>query len=51
MSFEDGIKITDKDALKKYNIDPSKVAAATCSLFSELMLVHGFVHADPYVYL
>ena len=49
MSYEEGIKITDKAALERFNISPAKVAAATCSLFSELMLVHGFVHADPYV--
>ena len=48
MSFEEGIKITDKEALKQHNIAPSKVAAATCSLFSELMLVHGFLHIDPH---
>lgn len=48
MTFEDGFKINDTARLKENGIDPRKVAAAACSLFSELMLVHGFVYVDSH---
>ena len=48
MSFEEGFRMTDMQKLRKSGIDPKKVAAAQCTLFAELMMVHGFVHADPH---
>lgn len=48
MSFEEGFRMTDKQKLEQHGIDPRQVAASACSLFSELMMVHGFVHADAH---
>lgn len=48
MSFEEGFRITDKVKLAEHGISTKQVAAAACSLFAELMMVHGFVYADAH---
>lgn len=48
MSFEEGFRITDTARLAEHGISTKKVAAAACSLFAELMMVHGFVYADAH---
>jgi len=48
MSFEEGFRITDKARLAEHGISTKMVAAAACSLFAELMMVHGFVYADAH---
>jgi hypothetical protein len=48
MTFEDGFKANDTKKMKEYGINPRQVAAATCSLFAQLMLVHGFVYVDSH---
>ena len=48
MSFEEGFRITDKAKLVEHGISTKEVAAAACSLFAELMMVHGFVYADAH---
>ena len=48
MTFEEGFKVTDTKKMQEHGIDPRKVAAAVCSLFAELMLVHGFVYVDSH---
>ena len=48
MEFMDGIKITDRDALKAANIDQNEVAQIMMETFCEQILVNGFFHADPH---
>lgn len=40
--------MTDIEKLEENGIDSRQVAASACALFGELMMVHGFVHADPH---
>lgn len=48
MSFEEGFRLTDTEKLKENDINSRQVAASACALFAELMMVHGFVHADAH---
>ncbi len=48
MTYEEGFKVTDTKKMQEYGIDRRNVAAAVCSLFAELMLVHGFVYVDSH---
>lgn len=48
MSYEEGFNVTNRRRMEESRIDPRRVAAATCSMFAELIFVHGFVHADPH---
>jgi len=48
MSFEEGFCITDTEKLQEHGIKSRQVAALACALFAELMMVHGFVHADTH---
>ena len=48
MEFIDGFKITDFDAIQKYNLKPEKLAEDCLQLFLAQILEHGFFHADPH---
>ncbi|WP_027383790.1 ABC1 kinase family protein [Epilithonimonas caeni] len=48
MEFIDGIKVTDRTGLLKYNIDPIKISEIGLRLFVSQILDYGFFHADPH---
>lgn len=48
MQWIEGCKVTDKDCLKDHGINPRSVALSLVDAFSEMTLVHGFVHGDPH---
>jgi aarF domain-containing kinase len=48
MSFENGFAITDKERMKRENIDVNKVAKELAYCFSRSIFEFGFVHADPH---
>jgi ubiquinone biosynthesis protein len=42
------VKVTDVDALQKMGVDPSDVAKILVYAFAEMIINHGFFHADPH---
>lgn len=48
MEFIDGIKVTDKETLLQYTIDPVYISEAGLRLFVSQILDYGFFHADPH---
>lgn len=48
MSFMDGFRFDDKDALKRSGIDFSDVIRRLVDFYAEQMLVVGYFHADPH---
>ena len=48
MSFAPGIKIDDAEALDAAGVDRQRVAQTLVEVFCEMMLGHGFFHADPH---
>eukprot|EP00698_Gefionella_okellyi_P024951 TRINITY_DN8980_c0_g1_i3.p1 TRINITY_DN8980_c0_g1~~TRINITY_DN8980_c0_g1_i3.p1 ORF type:complete len:565 (-),score=125.23 TRINITY_DN8980_c0_g1_i3:134-1828(-) len=48
MERMDGVKITDAEGIKRLGGDPRRAARLVVELFSEMMFLHGFVHADPH---
>ncbi len=48
MSFEEGFRFDDKEALKKHGIDITPVIETLVKFYTEQMLVRGFFHADPH---
>jgi predicted unusual protein kinase regulating ubiquinone biosynthesis (AarF/ABC1/UbiB family) len=48
MSYMEGIKITDLDALRAQDIDPEAVGRRLLESFFEQIFVHRFFHADPH---
>ncbi|HXH20735.1 MAG TPA: AarF/UbiB family protein [Dehalococcoidia bacterium] len=48
MEYVDGVKITDVDAIRALGVDPPDVAKVLVAAFSEMLLRHGFFHADPH---
>ncbi|HEX5369553.1 MAG TPA: AarF/UbiB family protein [Dehalococcoidia bacterium] len=48
MQFVEGVKITDRDGMRRLGIDPADVAKVLIVAFSEMLLQHGFFHADPH---
>ena len=48
MQWIEGCKVSDKDCLKDHRINPRSVALSLVDAFSEMTLVHGFVHGDPH---
>lgn len=48
MSFEEGFRFDDAEALKKYNIDIIPLIQTLVKFYTEQMLVRGFFHADPH---
>lgn len=48
MEFMDGVKATDTKALASIGVDESDVAKILVFAFAEMIVRHGFFHADPH---
>ncbi len=48
MSFEEGFRFDDKDALEKHDIDITPIIETLVKFYTEQMLVRGYFHADPH---
>ena len=48
MSYEEGFRFDDKDALLKANIDFKSLIAKLIHFYTEQMLIKGYFHADPH---
>jgi aarF domain-containing kinase len=48
MEYIDGVKITDSEALERMGIEKSDVAKILVHCFAEMIVRHGFFHADPH---
>ncbi|MBN2869884.1 MAG: AarF/ABC1/UbiB kinase family protein [Campylobacterales bacterium] len=48
MSFEEGFRFDDKEAIAAHNIDISPIIDRLVRFYTEQMLVKGFFHADPH---
>jgi len=48
MDYADGIKITDRAALREADIDLRSVAHLLSDVYAEQLLRHGVLHADPH---
>jgi len=48
MEFIDGVKIGDKEGLKKLNCPPATLARLISRTFNEMIFTFGDVHADPH---
>lgn len=48
MQFMDGVKATDVAALERIGVDSSDVAKILVYAFAEMIVRHGFFHADPH---
>ncbi len=48
MEYVEGVKITDIEGIRALGIDPADVAKVLVVAFSEMLLHHGFFHADPH---
>ncbi|HZP56128.1 MAG TPA: AarF/UbiB family protein [Dehalococcoidia bacterium] len=48
MEYIDGVKITDYDGMRAIGVDPSDVAKILVFAFAEMIVKHGFFHADPH---
>ena len=48
MDYTPGTRVTDLDGLRDAGVDPEEMAKRLIDLFSEMILVHGFFHADPH---
>lgn len=48
MSFETGVKITDREALKGIAVEPEAVAKLLVSCYFKMLFQHRVFHADPH---
>jgi aarF domain-containing kinase len=48
MEWIDGVPAADPAALATIGAAPRTVATLVATAFSEMIFVHGFVHADPH---
>ncbi len=48
MSFEKGVRIDDKDALVRSNVQFAALMDRMIAFYTEQMLVNGYFHADPH---
>ena len=48
MSFMEGFRFDNKEALKRANIDFRKVIDKLVNFYAEQMLINGYFHADPH---
>jgi predicted unusual protein kinase regulating ubiquinone biosynthesis (AarF/ABC1/UbiB family) len=48
MEYVEGVKITDVDGIRALGVEPAEVAKILLVAFSEMILRHGFFHADPH---
>ena len=48
MEWIDGCKLSDCQCLRRRGINPRSVALTLVDAFSEMTLIHGFIHGDPH---
>jgi len=48
LDYAPGVRITDVAAIRALGVDPQAVARILIDVFCEMILVHGFFHADPH---
>jgi ubiquinone biosynthesis protein len=48
MEFVEGVKVNDREALEKAGIDYSDLMVRLMRIFNQMILAHGFFHADPH---
>lgn len=48
MSFEEGFRFDDKEALKSFDIDFRPLISKLVDFYTQQMLVNGYFHADPH---
>ena len=48
MEWIDGCKLSDGQCLRRRGINPRSVALTLVDAFSEMTLIHGFIHGDPH---
>ncbi|KAG8891763.1 hypothetical protein FRB99_003381, partial [Tulasnella sp. 403] len=48
MEFIDGARVDDLEYLSRYRIDRNRVAQELSRIFSEMVYINGFFHADPH---
>ena len=48
MEFIEGIKITDKEKIKKAGFNPKEIASLGLELYIKQVMKYGFFHADPH---
>ncbi|GMH41932.1 hypothetical protein BSKO_09851 [Bryopsis sp. KO-2023] len=48
MEWIDGCKLLDKNCIVQEGMNPRSVALKLLDVFSEMTLVHGFIHGDPH---
>ncbi|WP_294963517.1 AarF/UbiB family protein [Sulfurimonas sp.] len=47
MSYEEGFRFDDKEAIFKHNIDFKNIIAILVDFYTTQMLINGYFHADP----
>jgi len=48
MEFVEGVKVNDREALEKAGIEYSDLMVRLMRIFNQMILAHGFFHADPH---
>ena len=48
MEYVEGVKVNDREALEKAGIDYSDLMTRLMRIFNQMILAHGFFHADPH---
>lgn len=48
MEWMEGCKLSDRRCLIHHGINPRSVALTLLDAFSEMTMVHGFIHGDPH---
>ena len=48
MEYIDGVKVTDFEGLKRIGVDTADIAKIIVYAFAEMIIRHGFFHADPH---
>ena len=48
MEYIDGVKVTDFEGLQRMGVDTTDVATILVHAFAEMIIKHGFFHADPH---
>jgi ubiquinone biosynthesis protein len=48
MSFEEGVKVSDRDALAKIGVEPEAVAKLLVGCYFTMLFQHRLFHADPH---
>ena len=48
MEYVEGVKVNDRDALERAGIEYSDLMVRLMRIFNQMILAHGFFHADPH---